>query len=339
MKKYIIIYYSRKGTVKKAAERLYKLLGEEQADIEEIIDEKKRSGLKGFILAAIDARRDHITRIGTQKYNPSDYEEVVIFTPIWAGKMSDAIRTYLAMHQGDIKTATLVTCAGSDGGEPIATDIFLRFAIKVKDVISLRSREVKRDEMDVYFRNFGVFDGTLDTPSVDTSRAKKSGFDRDEMLKKVENEISKDVAVEAGVVPPEKLQEEKVAKLAAKATQGTGLGTFAKVREEPEAAVPQEAAETAPEVTELAAEATEGTSEKAGAEAVEPHSGVIAEAAALVKAEAGETAAEAEALAEAAETVVVQGGKDAAEELKEALNEAKESAAEVVNRRRRRWRD
>ncbi len=80
MMKSLVVYYSRTGKTKTAGEAIAKELG---ADREEIIDMKKRTGLKPirWLIAGMDARRKKLTNIRTQK-KPESYDMIIIGTPI-----------------------------------------------------------------------------------------------------------------------------------------------------------------------------------------------------------------------------------------------------------------
>jgi len=56
----LVVYYSRRGNTRFVAEKISQEIG---ADIEEIIDKKKRKGLLGFILSGYDATRGRVTKI------------------------------------------------------------------------------------------------------------------------------------------------------------------------------------------------------------------------------------------------------------------------------------
>ena len=105
--KILIAYYSRTNTTKKAAEALAGFFG---ADIEEIIDKKDRRGAMGYMLAGRDAMLKKITNIQECRHNPSDYDLVIIGTPVWAGKITPAIRAYINKQANNFKqTAFFVT--------------------------------------------------------------------------------------------------------------------------------------------------------------------------------------------------------------------------------------
>lgn len=148
MKKHLIVYYSRTGICKKVAEKAKEILGDD-ADIEEIIDEKNRKGFLRGIAAVLDAYKNNITRIGAVRLNPSEYEETIIVTPVWANRPADAVRTYLAAYASDIKSLTLITCAGASDGEAVKKDIFQRFLIKTKILLPLKAKDIKNGNIDL----------------------------------------------------------------------------------------------------------------------------------------------------------------------------------------------
>jgi len=106
--KTLVAYYSRTNSTKKLAEIVAKIL---KADIDEIIDKKSRSGPIGFLTGGRDAMGRKETKIETKK-NPEKYDLVVIGTPVWAGNVTPAVRTYLTKYKFK-KAAFFCTFGGS----------------------------------------------------------------------------------------------------------------------------------------------------------------------------------------------------------------------------------
>jgi flavodoxin len=90
----LVTYYSRNGNTKTVGEALASALG---ADSDEIIDEKMRLGVIGYMKAARDARGLKTTDIQFEK-NPEDYDIILIGSPIWWDNLTPAVRTYLTDH-------------------------------------------------------------------------------------------------------------------------------------------------------------------------------------------------------------------------------------------------
>ena len=97
--KTLVIYYTREGNSKFAAEAIAAELG---ADIEEVVDLKNRQGRLAFISAGRDAMRGKETEIAQ-----TDYDLIIIAQPAWAGSPTPAIRTYLNKNDLSGKKAAL----------------------------------------------------------------------------------------------------------------------------------------------------------------------------------------------------------------------------------------
>jgi flavodoxin len=116
--KTLVVYYSGTGNAKFVAEKIAQELG---ADIDEVIDEKNRRGLIGFLTRGYDATRGKKTRIAEAKKNPKEFDMVVVGTPVWNGRPSPAIRTYLSNNDlSGKKVAIFCTNEGSGGAKAIA---------------------------------------------------------------------------------------------------------------------------------------------------------------------------------------------------------------------------
>jgi flavodoxin len=90
--KSLVVYYTRTGNARFVAETIAAEVG---ADIEEVIDLKKRSGILGWLRGGSDARKGKETEITQTQKVPANYDLIVVGTPIWAGKPTPGINTYL----------------------------------------------------------------------------------------------------------------------------------------------------------------------------------------------------------------------------------------------------
>jgi menaquinone-dependent protoporphyrinogen IX oxidase len=112
----LVAYYTRSGNTKTIGETISKELS---SALDEIIDKKKRKGKIGWLRSGKDAAQEKMTEIEIQE-NPGNYELIIIGTPVWAGNMTPAVRTYLTNYASDLdgkKLAFFVTSGGSEGGE------------------------------------------------------------------------------------------------------------------------------------------------------------------------------------------------------------------------------
>lgn len=117
----LIAYYSRTGTTRIVAEQLARIMA---ADIEEVIDTKGRRGIFGFLMSGYQAMTEKAAVIKPPQKDPSQYDLVVIATPIWAGKMSCAALAYLRAMPPSGKAPGAVAFVATSGGDDDAAKAF-----------------------------------------------------------------------------------------------------------------------------------------------------------------------------------------------------------------------
>jgi flavodoxin len=105
--KTLILYYSLTGNTRAGCEALKKVLG---ADILEIKDLKERSD-KGFTyrITGFASLFGLYTRIEPESPDLSAYQNIIIGSPIWTGKLSMAIRTLIDRNRFDKKKVVIYT--------------------------------------------------------------------------------------------------------------------------------------------------------------------------------------------------------------------------------------
>lgn len=138
--KTLILFYSRTGTTRKVAEKLAPTIG---ADIEEIFDTVDRSGVMGYLSAGRDASRKKLTTLKPLSHDLSDYDLIIVGTPIWAWTMSSPIMTLLTEQKGNIKQAAFFCTRGGKGDQKVFVDMaalldkqpIAVFGLSTKDVV------------------------------------------------------------------------------------------------------------------------------------------------------------------------------------------------------------
>lgn len=118
--KTLVVYYSRSGVTRSAAEAIAKVLG---ADLEEIVDLTDRRGALGYLRAGRDAALKRPTVIHPPIRQPKDYDLVIIGTPVWAFTMAPAVRTWIGMHKAQISHVALLCTMGGSGDKRTFTHL------------------------------------------------------------------------------------------------------------------------------------------------------------------------------------------------------------------------
>jgi flavodoxin len=91
----LVVYYSRDGHTRLVAQKLAEKFG---ADIEALVDQKKRTGPAGNTDAGIDARAGKMTLLAPLIHKPDGYAVILIGTPGWFGNVTPAVRTFIKTH-------------------------------------------------------------------------------------------------------------------------------------------------------------------------------------------------------------------------------------------------
>jgi len=115
--KSLVVYYTRTGNARFAAETIAAEIG---ADVEEIVDMKNRSGKLAYLTGGSDARRGKETEISSTKKSPADYDLLIVGTPVWASRPAPAVTTYLKKNNLAGKKVALFFTQG--GKKPSAID-------------------------------------------------------------------------------------------------------------------------------------------------------------------------------------------------------------------------
>jgi len=137
----LVVFYSRTGNTRRVAEAIAERL---KADIEEIRDVRSRSGVLGLLRSGYEALAGKLPEIQQVSRSPDEYDLVLIGSPVWVGRLSSPMRSYLALYGRSIKqTAFFCTCKNDEG------KVFKEMeALSKKPITTLciREKEVKSGE-------------------------------------------------------------------------------------------------------------------------------------------------------------------------------------------------
>jgi len=137
--KTLILFYSRTGITKKIAENLTNSLG---ADIEEVFDTVNRSGVFGYMRAGKDAISKKLTIIKPLIHNLSDYDLIIIGTPVWVGLMATPIRTIITEQKDKIKQVALFCTQGATNTQGALADMTKLLEKQIVATLEISTKEV-----------------------------------------------------------------------------------------------------------------------------------------------------------------------------------------------------
>jgi flavodoxin len=143
--KTLVVHYSRSSNTKKIAEEISNKI---KCDVEEIIDTKNRKGIIGWLISGRDAHSKKLTSIKEIKKDPAKYDLVVLGTPIWAGLMAPAVRTYLNENKGKFKNVAFFCTCGSSGDVKTFEDMEDYIGITPTSKLTITSKDLKSNYED-----------------------------------------------------------------------------------------------------------------------------------------------------------------------------------------------
>ncbi|MFW6047829.1 MAG: flavodoxin family protein [Candidatus Natronoplasma sp.] len=144
----LVSFYSRTGNTKKTAQSIARMCSNKDLDVktEEIVDEKVRGGILGFLRGGKDALLKKETEIEDSSHDPAEADVVIVGSPVWAGNITPAVRTYLNRHSDMIEKVSFFCTHG--GGDP--SNVFETMEDIVEEspeaILSVRDKNVKKNK-------------------------------------------------------------------------------------------------------------------------------------------------------------------------------------------------
>lgn len=113
----LVVYYTVSGNTARVAQDIAKRM---HADVERLRDARHGTGCMGYLAAVIDAVRQKPVDLGPLSKNPRDYALTVIGTPVWAWKMTPAVRAYLQRVRPNLRRVAFFVTSGDTDVSKIA---------------------------------------------------------------------------------------------------------------------------------------------------------------------------------------------------------------------------
>jgi flavodoxin len=140
MKTCLVVYYSRTGITQEVAQRI---AAECACDIEPIRDMRSRRGVAGYVRCCHEAFSHKTPAIAPMSRHPGDYELVILGAPVWVGRLSAPMRTYLHANAGRLPRVAAFCTMGGSGGDRALDDIAALCGRPLCARLALTDREIK----------------------------------------------------------------------------------------------------------------------------------------------------------------------------------------------------
>ncbi len=143
MKK-IFVYYSNSGN----GDEIAKYLKEKNYNIEKIITKNPlpKNKILSILIGGYKAAIGYKDKIEKLKNNIEEYEEILIGSPIWNGRLSSPINSLLSDYSLDNKKITFILYSAS--GSPNKATIVLKNKYPNATIINLKEPKKYKEELE-----------------------------------------------------------------------------------------------------------------------------------------------------------------------------------------------
>ncbi len=120
MRKSLVVYYSHDGNTRYIAERIASAVDADLAEIRPQ-DSRRRRGLWKYLWGGMAAMMGREPPLFPLEKNPLDYDILFLGTPVWAGRCTPAMRSFLSGTPLADKKVALFCCYGGRKGKVFST--------------------------------------------------------------------------------------------------------------------------------------------------------------------------------------------------------------------------
>ncbi|MCL1828711.1 MAG: hypothetical protein FWG32_04355 [Oscillospiraceae bacterium] len=125
--KTLVVYYSKTGTTKKVA---LSVIDSKKCDFDEL-------------------QYDEGTKTIKNSRDPSDYEHIIILSPVWAFSLAEPIKSYIGRYKSDIKEYDLIVTCGLLGLRGCVKNCLSAIGKAPGTALKFRANHVKRGDYDL----------------------------------------------------------------------------------------------------------------------------------------------------------------------------------------------
>ncbi len=118
--KTLVLYFSRSGNTRAVARRIADKLN---AEIEELTDRTNRRGIFGYLRSGREAFLGLRANLNPIASRLSDFDLVVIGTPVWNMSLSSPIRTFLLDHAAELPRVAFFCTLGGMGRDRVLREM------------------------------------------------------------------------------------------------------------------------------------------------------------------------------------------------------------------------
>ncbi len=120
MKKTLIVYFSRSGITRQAAQSIARMC---DGNIDEIREAGDRLGVWGFLRSCYEALAKCQPSIAASTADPANYGLVIIGTPIWANHVASPVRSYIVSYRDRLRRVAFFCTSRHTPGDAVFAEM------------------------------------------------------------------------------------------------------------------------------------------------------------------------------------------------------------------------
>lgn len=108
----LVTYYSLTGHTASVADAIAARLG---AETDPIVEQRARRALPGIAAGAVNALLGRASAIAPPGRDPSEFDLVILGTPVWAAAQAPAVNAYIDRHRATLDRVAFLSTQGKFG--------------------------------------------------------------------------------------------------------------------------------------------------------------------------------------------------------------------------------
>lgn len=116
----LVVYFSYSGRTLQVAAEIARGCG---ADLEEILEARPHAGAWTALKATWESLIGATPPIEPPTNDPSNYDLVILGTPVWAGRMASPVRSYITLNAKHFKRVAFFCAEGAGGDKRVFAEL------------------------------------------------------------------------------------------------------------------------------------------------------------------------------------------------------------------------
>ncbi len=151
MKKTLLVFYSRSGYTREAAQAIASTM---DCDVEEIQEVTSHKGWLGYLRAGYEALKLKPAAIKLTAKNPADYEMVILGSPVWASHVPSPLRTYINAQKNKFKRIACFCTMGGSGAQKVFEEISALCGKQPEMTLALTDKQINEKHLNENIASF-----------------------------------------------------------------------------------------------------------------------------------------------------------------------------------------